>query len=52
MAKWQAAAATVQVRARYEPDQSTRAVHDRNYAAFRELYPATKDLFRMLNNAG
>ena len=47
-----AAAATVQVRARYEPDQSTRAVHDRNYAAFRELYPATKDLFRMLNNAG
>jgi xylulokinase len=44
-----AAASTVAVRARFEPDPATRAVHDRNYAVFADLYPATKDLFRRLN---
>jgi xylulokinase len=44
-----AAAATVPVRARFEPDPAVRAVHDRNYAVFANLYPATKDLFRRLN---
>jgi xylulokinase len=44
-----AAAATVEVRARFEPDASTRAVHDRNFAVFADLYPATKGLFRRLN---
>jgi sugar (pentulose or hexulose) kinase len=47
-----AAAATVAVRARFEPDASTRAVHDRNFAVFADLYPATKGLFRRLNAGG
>lgn len=44
-----AAAATVRVRRRFEPDPTTRAVHDANYAVFRDLYPATKGLFARLN---
>ena len=44
-----AAASTVRVRSRYEPDPATRAVHDHNFAAFRTLYPATKELFARLN---
>ncbi len=47
-----AAAATVPVRARFDPDPATRAVHDRNYAVFADLYPATRGLFRRLNAAG
>lgn len=46
-----AAAATVPVRARFEPDPRTRAVHDRNFAVFADLHPATKGLFRRLNAA-
>ena len=44
-----AAAATVQVRARFTPDPDVRAVHDRNYEVFADLYPATKRLFARLN---
>lgn len=47
-----AAAATVPVRARFEPDPRTRAAHDRNFAAFESLYPATRDIFHRLNAAG
>lgn len=43
------AAGLVQVRRRFEPDPATRAVHDANYAVFRDLYPATKALFHRLN---
>jgi len=45
----EAAAATVAVRARFEPNPANRAVHERNYAVFRDLYRTTKDLFRRLN---
>ncbi len=44
-----AAAGTVRVRRRFEPDPATRDVHDANYAVFRDLYPATKRLFSRLN---
>lgn len=44
-----AAAATVRVRARYEPNPAHRGVYDRNYAVFRDLYSATAPLFRRLN---
>ncbi len=43
------AAATVAVRQRFVPDPAARAVHDRNFGVFAELYPATKSLFRALN---
>jgi xylulokinase len=43
------AAETVQVRRRFEPDPATRAIHDANFAVFRDLYPATKSLFARLN---
>ncbi|NLB08903.1 MAG: carbohydrate kinase, partial [Clostridiales bacterium] len=33
----------------YQPDPQTRAIHDRNYAAFTKLYAANKNLFRHLN---
>jgi xylulokinase len=46
------AAATVAVRRRFVPDPATRAVHDRNFGVFADLYPATKDLFRALNGPG
>ena len=45
----EAAARTVEVRARFTPDPGARAVHDRNFAVFADLYPSTKDLFRRLN---
>jgi xylulokinase len=44
-----AAAATVRVRGRFEPNPANRAVHDRNYRVFRDLYKATGPLFRRLN---
>jgi xylulokinase len=44
-----AAARTVAVRARFEPDLSVRAVHERNYSVFRDLYRSTSKLFRRLN---
>ncbi len=44
------AATTVRVRRRFEPDPATRAVHDANFAVFRDLYPATKTLFARLND--
>ena len=44
-----AAAATVRVRGRYEPNPATRAVHARNYGVFKELYKSTGALFRRLN---
>jgi xylulokinase len=43
------AALSVRVRARFQPDPSARAVHERNYRVFRELYKATGKLFRELN---
>ncbi len=43
------AARSVEVRARFEPDPATRAVHDRNFSVFADLYPATKHLFALLN---
>jgi xylulokinase len=43
------AGATVKVRARFEPNPGHRAVHDRNYGVFRDLYRATGPLFRRLN---
>lgn len=45
----EAASRTVEVRARFTPDPATRAVHDRNFEVFADLYPATKHLFRRLN---
>lgn len=33
----------------YQPDPQTRAIHDRNYAAFTKLYVTNKNLFRHLN---
>lgn len=33
----------------FMPDPDARAVHDKNYAAFIELYAANKKLFRHLN---
>jgi len=44
-----AAAATVVVRARFEPDPRHRQVHDRNFGVFRDLYKATAPLFHRLN---
>jgi len=44
-----AAAATVQVRGRFEPNPANHAVHERNYSVFRDLYKATGPLFRRLN---
>lgn len=44
-----AASATVAVRARFEPRPEHRAVHERNYAVFRRLYPANRTLFQALN---
>ena len=46
------AAATVQVRARFEPNLENRAVYDRNYSVFLELYSANAPLFRRLNAPG
>jgi xylulokinase len=43
------AGATVTVRGRYAPNPAHRAVHHRNFGVFRDLYPATKTLFRRLN---
>jgi xylulokinase len=44
------AAATVKVRARFEPNVANRAAHDRNYGVFKDLYRATGRLFRRLND--
>jgi xylulokinase len=43
------AAATVVVRARFEPESAHRAVHERNYGVFRDLYRSTGHLFKRLN---
>ena len=43
------AAGTVAVRASFEPDPTHRAVHERNFGVFRDLYGATRPLFRRLN---
>lgn len=43
------AAATVRVRARFEPRAAERAAHERNFRVFRDLYPATRKLFYRLN---
>jgi len=45
-----AAAATVVVRARFEPRPENRAVHDHNYSVFKDLYQANRALFRRLNS--
>lgn len=45
----EAAAATVTVRGRFEPNPDHRAVHERNYGVFRDLYRSTKALFQRLN---
>ncbi|MGN0170850.1 MAG: FGGY-family carbohydrate kinase [Lachnospiraceae bacterium] len=36
------------VKARFEPDQANRAVYDRNYAVFKDLYRCNKKNFRRL----
>jgi len=43
------AARTVTVRARFEPDTAHRAVHERNYGVFKDLYAATAKLYHRLN---
>jgi xylulokinase len=45
-----AAASTVRIRGRFEPNPANRGVHERNYRVFRDLYPATKKLFARLNS--
>jgi xylulokinase len=45
-----AAAAAVGLRASFEPDLRSRAVHERNYGVFRDLYRATAPLFKRLNS--
>jgi len=47
-----AAAETVVVRARFEPNPAHRAVYDRQYGVFRDLYRATGPLFHRLNAPG
>lgn len=47
-----AAARTVRVRRSFLPDPGAAAVHDRNFAAFARLHPATRELFAALNGAG
>lgn len=44
-----AAASTVRVRGRFEPNPVNRDAHERNYRVFRDLYKATGPLFRRLN---
>lgn len=39
----------IRVSAVYEPDETNRAVYDRNYAVFRRLYDSNKKNFEMLN---
>lgn len=46
-----AAGATVSVRARFEPREANRAVHDRNYNVFKDLYKTNRGLFHRLNRA-
>jgi xylulokinase len=43
------AARTVAVRARFTPNGAHRAVHERNFGVFRDLYPATAKLYHRLN---
>jgi xylulokinase len=43
------ASATVLVRRRFEPNPDPRRVHERNYGVFRDLYKATRLLFKRLN---
>jgi xylulokinase len=43
------AARTVSVRARFTPNGSHRAVHERNYGVFKDLYAATASLYHRLN---
>jgi xylulokinase len=43
------AGATVTIRGRFEPNPQHRAIHDRNFGVFHDLYPATRSLFRRLN---
>lgn len=43
------AAALIPVRARFTPRIEYRAVHQRNFDVFRQLYPATASLFHRLN---
>jgi xylulokinase len=45
-----AAAATVLVRARFEPATEHHGVHERNYLVFKDLYKATAGLFQRLNH--
>lgn len=44
-----AAGATVVVRNRFVPRQDHRAVHERNYSVFKDLYRSNKSLFHRLN---
>jgi len=44
-----AAAAAVAVRASFEPNPAHRAVHERNFGVFKDLYRATRPLFHRLN---
>jgi xylulokinase len=46
------AAATVVVRARFEPNPAHSAVHERNFGVFRDLYRSTGKLFKRLNFEG
>ena len=44
------AVATVTVRARFEPREEHRRVHERNYSVFKELYRANRALFHRINS--
>ena len=48
---WDEVPARVEVAATFGPDPAVRAVHDRQYAAFRELYRRTHGLYAR-HNAG
>ncbi len=43
------AARTVAIRARFTPNGAHRAVHERNYSVFKDLYAATAPLYHRLN---
>jgi xylulokinase len=40
----------IRITARYKPDRSSKAVHDRNFEAFKALYKNNRKTFGLLNN--
>lgn len=49
LASFSEAKGLIRVKAAYEPDASNRAVYDKNYAVFKELYKSNKKNFARLN---